>query len=89
MISYLKMDDTEPNSQKFTYSNCRFKTGKKSKKFPGEEVNKDCEGIIHVENTYKIWESDLEKIENDFFSHKKSEQSQLIEYILNVLREPK
>ena len=89
MISYLKMDDTEPNSQKFIYSNCRFKTGKKSKKFPGEEVNKDCEGIIHVEDTYKTWESDLDEIENDFFSHKKSEQSQLIEYILNVLKEPK
>ena len=91
MISYLKMDVTEPNSQKFTYSNCRFKTGKKSKKFPGEEVNKDCEGILHIEDTYKIWKSDLEKIESNFFqSHdKNSEQSQLIEYILNVLKEPK
>ena len=91
MVSYLKMDDTEPNSQKFTYSNCRFKTGKKSKKFPGEEVNKDCEGILHIEETYKIWESDLEKIESNFFqSHdKNTEQSQLIEYILNVLKEPK
>ena len=26
MVSYLKMDDTEPNSQKYTYSNCRFKS---------------------------------------------------------------
>ena len=31
-LSYLKMDDTEPNSQKYTYSNCRFKTGKKNPK---------------------------------------------------------
>ena len=42
------MDDTEPNSQKFSYSSCRFKNGKKSKKFPGDAVNKKCEGIDNI-----------------------------------------
>jgi hypothetical protein len=90
-ISYLKMDDTEPNSQKFSYSTCRFKNGKKSKKFPGDEVNKKCEGKGPLLNVYKIWKADFKEVENNFFqtNGKVSEQSQLIEYILNVLKEPK
>jgi len=90
-VSYLKIDDTEPNSQKYTYSNCRFKNGKKSKKFPGDEVNENCEGKVPLLNVYNIWKNDLINIEKIFFqSHDDgSEQSQLIEYILNVLKEPK
>ena len=90
-ISYLKMDDTEPNSQKYTYSNCRFKNGKKSKKFPGDEINEKCEGKGPLLNVFEIWKSNLKNVENVFFqSHDEdSEQSQLIEYILNVLKEPK
>ena len=90
-VSYLKMDDTEPNSQKYSYSNCRFKSGKKSKKFPGDQVNERCEGRGPVLNVYNIWKNDLKNIENGFFDthNKDAKQSQLIEYILNVLKEPK
>ena len=89
-ITYIKLEETEPESQKVVYSKCRFKTGNKSK-YPGEEFNDDCESEVIVKQAYQSWQSSLKKVEKTFFdSHiKDSEQSLIIEYIANILREPK
>ena len=88
-ITYIKLEETEPESQKVVYSKCRFKTGNKSK-YPGEEFNDDCESEAIVKQAYQAWQSSLKKVEKTFFdSHiKYSEQSLIIEYIANILREP-
>ena len=89
-ITYIKLEETEPESQKVVYSKCRFKTGNKSK-YPGEEFNDDCESEVIVKQAYQAWQSSLKKVEKTFFdSHiKDSEHSLIIEYIANILREPK
>ena len=89
-ITYIKLEETEPESQKVVYSKCRFKTGNKSK-YPGEEFNDDCESEVIVKQAYQSWQSSLKKVEKTFFdSHiKDAEQSLIIEYIANILREPK
>ena len=57
-ISYLKIDNVPPHSQKFVYSKCRFKTGIKTK-FPGDEYNK-----IHVlRESYADFGSDYQQRE--------------------------
>ena len=86
-ISYLKIDSTPPHSQKFVYSKCRFKKGEKSK-FPGDEVNKKCEGRDIVKNIYRKWNSQLNNTERDFFPiNEEANQSLIYEYIIHVLRE--
>ena len=89
-ITYIKLDETAPESQKVVYSKCRFKTGNKSK-YPGEEFNDDCESEAIVKQAYQAWQTTLKKVEKTFFdSHiKDAKQSLIIEYIANILREPK
>ncbi len=86
-ISYLKIDNTPPHSQKYVYSKCRFKTGKKTR-FEGDKVNSKCEGSDFINNIYKTWESQIKKVENSFFpKNEDAEQSLIYEYIIHVLRE--
>ena len=86
-ISFLKIDGTPPHSQKYVYSKCRFKKGEKSK-FPGDEVNKKCEGRDIVKNIYRKWNSQLNNTERDFFPiNEEANQSLIYEYIIHVLRE--
>ena len=66
-ITYIKLEETAPESQKVVYSKCRFKTGNKSKKYPGEEFNDDCESIAIVKQAYQSWQSSLKKVEKTFF----------------------
>ncbi len=89
-ITYIKLEETAPESQKVVYSKCRFKTGNKSK-YPGEKFNDDCESIAIVKQAYQAWQSSLKKVEETFFdTHiKDAKQSLIIEYIANILREPK
>ena len=89
-ITYIKLDDTAPESQKVVYSKCRFKSGSKSK-YPGEKFNDDCESEAIVKQAYQTWQSSLKKVEKTFFdTHiKDAKQSLIIEYIANILREPK
>ncbi len=86
-ISYLKIDNTPPHSQKYVYSKCRFKTGKKTK-FEGDKVNSKCEGSDFVSSIYKAWRSQIDGVENNFFpKNKEADQSLIYEYIIHVLRE--
>ena len=86
-ISYLKIDNVPPHSQKFVYSKCRFKTGIKTK-FPGDEYNKKCEGQKVVKNIYSQWLAQINAAEDDFFpTNVEAEQSLIYEYIIHVLRE--
>ena len=89
-ITYIKLEETDAESQKVVYSKCRFKTGNKSK-YPGEEFNDDCESEVIVKQAYQAWQSSLKKVEETFFdTHiKDAKQSLIIEYIANILREPK
>ena len=89
-ITYIKLEETAPESQKVVYSKCRFKTGNKSK-YPGEEFNDDCGSEVIVKQAYQAWQSSLKKVEETFFdTHiKDAKQSLIIEYIANILREPK
>ena len=50
-ISYMKIDDTPPQSQVISYSKCRAKTGNKSK-FIGEETNNGCEGGNQIKEVF-------------------------------------
>ena len=90
-ISYLPITDIAPQSQEIIYAKCRYKTGEKSEKFPGEEVNKKCEGADFVKGTvYKAWLEQFTKLEKNFFSNqmsKTAERSLIYEYIVHVLRE--
>ena len=90
-ITYIKLEETEAESQKVVYSKCRFKTGNKSKKYPGEEYTDECESEDIVKQAHQAWQSSLKKVEETFFdSHiLDSKQSLIIEYIANILREPK
>ena len=90
-ITYIKLEETEAESQKVVYSKCRFKTGNKSKKYPGEEYTDECESEDIVKQAHQAWQSSLKKVEETFFdSHiLDAKQSLIIEYIANILREPK
>ena len=87
-ISYLKIDNTPPHSQEFVYSKCRFKKGTESQKYPGEKVNKKCEGIDIVKNIFTQWKDQINTMEKDFFpSNEEAKQSLIYEYIIHILRE--
>ena len=87
-ISYLKIDNTPPHSQEFVYSKCRFKKGTESQKYPGEKVNKKCEGTDVVKSIFKTWNKQIIEVENQFFPEKgDSKQSLIYEYIIHTLRE--
>ena len=87
-ISYLKIDNKPPHSQKFVYSKCRFKKGTESQKYPGEKVNKKCEGIDIVKNIFKTWSKQIKLVEENFFpKNEKADQSLIYEYIIHILRE--
>jgi len=87
-ISYLKIDDEPPHSQKFIYSKCRFKKGTESQKYPGEKVNKKCEGIDIVKNIFKTWSKQITDVEKIFFlENEETKQSLIYEYIIHILRE--
>ena len=90
-ITYIKLEETEAESQKVVYSKCRFKTGNKSKKYPGEEYTDECESEDIVKQAHQAWQLSLKKVEETFFdSHiLDAKQSLIIEYIANILREPK
>ena len=87
-ISYLKIDDLPPHSQEFVYSKCRFKKGTESQKYPGENVNKKCEGVDIVKNIFKTWNKQINELESDFFpKNGEAKQSLIYEYIIHTLRE--
>jgi hypothetical protein len=86
-ISFLKIDEKPPHTQKFVYSKCRFKTGIKNEKFPGDEVNKKCEGIDNIKKIYNQWETQINSIQNGFFESSEANQSLIYEYIVHLLRE--
>ena len=86
-ISFLKIDGTPPHSQKYVYSKCRFKTGKKTK-FEGDKVNKKCEGLDFIQNIHKTWRKQINEVEMNFFDgNEVANQSLIYEYIIHVLRE--
>ena len=89
-ISYMKIDNTAPQSQVISYSKCRFKTGNKSK-FEGEQTNTGCEGEKQIAEVYTAWTSLTNKFENEFLNldNKKSDNSLIFEYLFHVLRETK
>ena len=99
-ISYMKIDNTAPQSQKISYSKCRFKTGNKSK-FDGEEANSGCEGVNKINDMFYLWSLLTSKptdptVEDISFESKflnlnneKSENSLIFEYLFHILRETK
>jgi len=89
-ISYMKIDNTAPQSQVISYSKCRFKTGNKSK-FEGEQTNTGCEGEKQIAEVYTAWTSLTNKFEKEFLNlnNKKSDNSLIFEYLFHVLREAK
>ena len=88
-ISYMKIDNTAPQSQEISYSKCRFKTGNKSK-FAGEETNTGCEGQKQIGEVYTAWTALTNEFENKFLVNKKEGKRSLIfEYLFHVLREAK
>ena len=87
-ISYLKIDNTPPHSQEFVYSKCRFKKGTESKKYPGEKVNKKCEGVDIVKNIFTQWNNQINAMAKVFFpKNEEAKQSLIYEYIIHILRE--
>ena len=89
-LSYMKIDNTAPQSQKIHYSKCRFKTGNKSR-FIGEETNTNCEGDDQIKEVFSLSVQILEKFQNEFMSNynEKSKKSLIFEYFFHVLREQK
>ena len=89
-ISYMKIDDTAPQSQKISYSKCRFKTGNKSK-FSGEEANSGCEGVKKINEVFSAWLELTSKFEGEFLQldQKEGKRSLIFEYLFHVLRETK
>ena len=89
-ISYMKIDDTPPQSQTINYSKCRFKTGDKSK-FEGEEAYTKCEGYKRIKEAFFVWNELTNKFEKNFLSVNAPEgkQSLIFEYFFHVLREAK
>ena len=89
-ISYMKIDDTAPQSQVIAYSQCRMKTGNKSK-FVGEETNSGCEGSKQINTAFQAWLMLNETFQKKFLSNYKQEanRSLIFEYLFHVLREQK
>ena len=89
-VSFMKIDDTAPQSQKISYSKCRFKTGNKSK-FEGEATNTGCEGEKQIKEVHKGWVALTSKFENEFLhlNHKEGKRSLIFEYLFHILRESK
>jgi len=89
-VSYMKIDDTAPQSQEISYSKCRFKTGNKSK-FEGEEANSGCEGIKKINEVFAAWSALTFKFQGEFLhlNHKEAQKSLVFEYFFHVLRETK
>ena len=89
-VSYMKIDDTAPQSQEISYSKCRFKTGNKSK-FEGEEANSGCEGIKKINEVFAAWSALTSKFQGEFLhlNHKEAQKSLVFEYFFHVLRETK
>ena len=89
-VSYMKIDNTAPQSQVISYSKCRFKTGNKSK-FDGEQTNTGCEGEKQIAEVYTAWTTLTNKFEKEFLhlNHKEGQRSLIFEYLFHVLRESK
>ena len=89
-VSYMKIDNTAPQSQVISYSKCRFKTGNKSK-FEGEQTNTGCEGEKQIAEVYTAWTALTNKFEKEFLhlNHKEGQRSLIFEYLFHVLRESK
>jgi len=89
-ISYMKIDDTAPQSQEVSYSQCRMKTGNKSK-FKGEETNSGCEGAKKINTIFQAWLMLNKDFQKKFLSDYKQEanRSLIFEYLFHVLREQK
>jgi len=88
-VSYMVIDDTAPQSQEILYSQCRFKTGNKSK-FVGEETNDGCEGNKQISENFAAWlelNTDFEKVLLGK-NYNEAKRSLLFEYLFHVLREP-
>ena len=75
-VSYMKIDNTAPQSQVISYSKCRFKTGNKSK-FKGEQTNTGCEGEKQIAEVYTAWTALTNKFEKEFLhlNHKEGKRS--------------
>ena len=89
-VSYMKIDGTPVQSQKIAYSQCRMKTGNKSK-FVGEETNTGCEGHTKIQTAFETWFVLNSTFENEFLKKHKTEskKSLIFEYLFHVLREQK
>ena len=89
-VSYMKIDDTAPQSQEISYSKCRFKTGNKSK-FEGEEANSGCEGVKKIKEAFSGWSALTSEFQGEFLhlNHKEGKRSLIFEYLFHVLREAK
>ena len=89
-ISYMKIDDTAPQSQEVAYSQCRMKTGNKSK-FKGEETNSGCEGTKKINTAFQAWLMLNQTFQKKFLNNYKQEanRSLIFEYLFHVLREQK
>ena len=89
-ISYMKIDDTPPQSQTIDYSKCRFKTGNKSQ-YVGEQTNSGCEGDKFIKEIFSAWEALNIKFKNEFLitNAPEGKQSLIFEYLFHVLRESK
>ena len=88
-VSYMVIDDTAPQSQEISYSQCRFKTGNKSK-FVGEETNDGCEGNKQISDNFAAWlglNTEFEKVLLGK-NYKEAKRTLLFEYLFHVLREP-
>jgi hypothetical protein len=87
-VSYMVIDGKAPQSQEIAYSQCRFKTGNKSK-FVGEETNDGCEGNKQISENFAAWLSLNTEFENVLLgkNYPVAERSLLFEYLFHVLRE--
>ena len=88
-VSYMVIDKTAPQSQEILYSQCRFKTGNKSK-FVGEETNDGCEGHKQIIENFAAWldlNTEFEKVLLGK-NYEESDRTLLFEYLFHVLREP-
>ena len=88
-ISYIKIDDTEVQSQVIFFTKCRAKTGNKSK-FSGEKTNEKCEGHDRIVKLHDAFVFLSSKFEKEFMENyeQEAEKSLIFEYLFHVLREP-
>jgi len=88
-ISYIKIDDTEVQSQVIFFTKCRAKTGNKSK-FSGEKTNEKCEGHDRIVKLHDAFVFLSSKFVKEFMENYEQEakKSLIFEYLFHVLREP-